>query len=529
MSNQNLFFKQNAMIEPLVNNWYAWSLLIAPASLAMYTAYSHLKLLQSFVNNPQVHMAAVRNPAMLGGHYLNFDISQVEDIQALIDDITKNQTDLLKFAEAIKALDTKLMSEATGHSLEGMYKEIPDILRGYVELVYDLNHIPSFRFIEGLLYKSRFYHPELQRITLSLIESDDRPFVFTNPRVKNADLLSLNIPFKDERLDRLFSMRQIPQPLEEIRDMLQIAPSDFQRFNALFTETAPQTPSSYHDDGVRMRYYGHACVLVETKDLTILVDPVINYTYDNGIQHYTFADLPETIDYVLITHNHQDHVMFETLLQLRYKIKHLVVPKSNIGSLVDPSLKLILQQVGFKNVIELDEMEEIHLGDVVITGLPFFGEHGDLNVRCKIAYLINAKDRQLLFVADSNNLEPTIYDYIHDITGDIDMLFLGMECDGAPVSWLYGPLMTKSLARKMDQSRRFDGSDCKKGMAIVDRLKPKHVYVYAMGQEPWLTYLTSIKYNEDSRPIIESNRLVQECRERGILSERLYCHKEIYF
>jgi hypothetical protein len=49
-----------------------------------------------------------------------------------------------------------------------------------------------------------------------------------------------------------------------------------------------------------------------------------------------------------------------------------------------------------------------------------------------------------------------------------------------------------------------------------------------MGQEPWLGYLTSIKYTEESKPIVESNKLVETCRGRGINSERLYCLKEIF-
>ena len=47
-----------------------------------------------------------------------------------------------------------------------------------------------------------------------------------------------------------------------------------------------------------------------------------------------------------------------------------------------------------------------------------------------------------------------------------------------------------------------------------------------MGQEPWLTYITSIQYTSDSRPIIESNRLVELCRKHGILSERLFGCKD---
>jgi hypothetical protein len=103
-----------------------------------------------------------------------------------------------------------------------------------------------------------------------------------------------------------------------------------------------------------------------------------------------------------------------------------------------------------------------------------------------------------------------------------------MECDGAPMSWLYGPLLTKPLTRKMDQSRRFDGSDYEKAKDIVDRLKPTEVYVYAMGQEPWLTFLTSIKYTPESRPIVESDKLVEYCTGRDVIAERLFCQKEIF-
>jgi hypothetical protein len=48
-----------------------------------------------------------------------------------------------------------------------------------------------------------------------------------------------------------------------------------------------------------------------------------------------------------------------------------------------------------------------------------------------------------------------------------------------------------------------------------------------MGQEPWLNYIMSIKYTAESRPIVDSNRLIQWCAERGITAERLFGEKEI--
>lgn len=220
--------------------------------------------------------------------------------------------------------------------------------------------------------------------------------------------------------------------------------------------------------------------------------------------------------------------MFETLLQLRHKIRNVIVPKNNGGGLADPSLKLVLRHIGFRNVSELDEMETIEIEGGSITGLPFLGEHADLNIRTKIAHLVNLKGRSVLCAADSNNLEPKLYEHIHRLTGDVDVMFLGMECDGGPLSWLYGPLLTKPLTRKVDQSRRLNGSDYGRSCDIVNRLHPKQVYVYAMGQEPWLTYLTSIQYTEESRPIVDSNKLVEECLGRTIGAERLFGTKELF-
>jgi hypothetical protein len=102
-----------------------------------------------------------------------------------------------------------------------------------------------------------------------------------------------------------------------------------------------------------------------------------------------------------------------------------------------------------------------------------------------------------------------------------------MECDGAPLSWLYGPLLTQRLERSKDHSRRLAGSNYERAIAIVEQFRCKEVYVYAMGQEPWLNYVMGIKYTEKSNPIIQSNRLIETCQARGVIAERLFGEKEI--
>ena len=122
-------------------------------------------------------------------------------------------------------------------------------------------------------------------------------------------------------------------------------------------------------------------------------------------------------------------------------------------------------------------------------------------------------------------VQPKVYDRVQRILGNIDVIFLGMECQGAPLSCLYGPLLPQTLNREHDQSRRLSRSNFIQAKALIDIFCPKDVFVYTMGMEPWLEYISSIKYTEESKPIIESNRLLDYCKSKGIIGERLFGEK----
>ena len=334
---------------------------------------------------------------------------------------------------------------------------------------------------------------------------------------------------KHHGIDELFRMLREPRPYSEIKKLLGINDARDSLFRSFFTDEKPEVYKKYSGEGIRTRYFGHACILIETNEISVLVDPVISYDgYDSDIKRLTSCDLPEIIDYVIITHNHQDHILFETLLQIRHKIKTIVVPSGSKGSLQDPDLKLMLKYIGFKNIVELSDMECIDLPGCQITGIPFLGEHADIDIRSKLCYHVELHNNFKVFlVADSCNIEPEIYKKIHSHLGDIDILFLGMECDGAPLSWLYGPLLHSKLPRDKDFTRRLAGSNFEQGMSLVNLFNPKAVFVYAMGMEPWLQFISSIKYTDESKPIIESNKLIKGCKDKGIISERLFGERTI--
>ncbi len=528
---RTLYLKDNVMMEPLFNGWYVWPLLIQPITASMIVTNLHMRIMDSYLKAPELHAAAAKNPAMRGGPFMDYE-GPLQVVHDLIADTRRRMSFASEIADAVKALDEMLQSEAQGSSLEELYPRVPDVLKGYVELGYDLHHNPSFRMLEGVVYRSKYYREELQGMSLSLLEGDHRPFVLSTPRLSTDDNIMVDLPYRSRDIDRLFAMRDHGDTEAFVRQFAEsyIAdPAKREMFHGYFTDTAPvrNADRNFNGPGVRIRYFGHATVLVESADVTIMTDPVISYALDGGVRRFSYADLPDRIDYVLLTHAHQDHVMFETLLQIRHRIGTIVVPKNGGGTLQDPSLKLMLKTVGFENVLEIDELESVPVTGGEIVGLPFFGEHGDLHIRSKQAFYVNLEGSSMLFAADSNNLEPRLYEHLRDIVGNIQHIFIGMECEGAPMSWLYGPLFTRKVDRKLDQARRLNGSNYERALDIVQSFSPESVYIYAMGKEPWLTYISSISYTEDSLPIVESNKLLAACAERAIQHERLFGEKTI--
>lgn len=527
MDNTKLFLKPSVRIEPLIWKWYAWAHLIAPTTAAMNIANRHIRIMESFINNPEVHVTASKNPKMLGGPFINLDMSYVKEVKDLLQWTQENCTDLINLASAIHECDTKVIQQAKGGSMRELYLSIPPALQGMVELVYDLNSQPSLRFIENLIYKL-YFREDFHSIKLFNTQEDKRNFVLSTPQLERNYGLEINRSFSDPNLDKIFSMHESPRSYNEVIKILDTSLQHEPLLKEFFTDVKPRQPSKFRDENkVRIRYFGHGCILLESNNITILTDPVVSYEYPTTLPRFTICDLPEKIDYVLLSHAHQDHVLLETLLRIRYKIENIVVPASLKGSLVDPSLKLILQYLGFKSVLVLDDLESIKFSCGEIIGLPFFGEHADLNIQSKLAYFVRLNDKKIIFAADSTNLSPELYKHIYHYYGTADIIFIGLECEGAPLTWMYGSLLTKSIDREYDLSRRLSGSNASEALNILQQFECKQAYVYAMGQEPWLNHIMTFKYDENSIQIKETRKFITECQKLGVECKLLYSQYEV--
>jgi hypothetical protein len=85
MKNERLYLRPNIQAEPLVDQWYAWSNLIPPATAARNLTERHLKIMDSYIKAPQIHANAVKNPKLLGGPFIDYNGERVDEIRSLVE------------------------------------------------------------------------------------------------------------------------------------------------------------------------------------------------------------------------------------------------------------------------------------------------------------------------------------------------------------------------------------------------------------------------------------------------------------
>ena len=519
MSDQEAYrLASSTVIEPLMNNWAVWSDVISPAPYSMHMLHYQIKTLSSYLANPEIHLKACRNPKFTGGPFVDVPLERSSEIRRLLESTEQDQSKNIEFAKAITETYEALGKEARGQSLDPFYEKLSPLLRGYVELLYDYYNHPILRLMEGLLYGSPYYRKDLQSLRIFPAERDDsRRFFLSTPHLLDEGELDWRIPFETWQLDEFFKLEASPKPLGQIREMMGLRPAEEQRLLPMLSQDSIVPTERRTQETPCIRYLGHACVLIQWNGISVMTDPWVSVRpKEGGIERIAYQDLPEKIDFALITHAHHDHFVPETLLRLRHKIECLVVPRTFGLFYADTSLKLLAQKLGFKHVLEMDSLETIKLPDGEIIAVPFLGEHADLP-HGKTAYVVRAGKESILFAADSNCLDRRLYEHLRRVLGDIETVFLGMECVGAPLSWLYGALLPSKLQYTQDQSRRTKGSDSKAALALLEAVGGKRVYIYAMGNEPWFQYSMGLGPPEDSVQIKEANKVISMARERGFL------------
>jgi len=223
-----------------------------------------------------------------------------------------------------------------------------------------------------------------------------------------------------------------------------------------------------------LTYFGHSSYLIQMDGKNILMDPVFSERTSpaqwlgtknfEGTHVYELADMP-AIDYVVLSHDHYDHMDYETLKQLADKPTRFVVPLG-VGA--------HLEYWGIKpdHITELDWWEGTDaIKGMTITSTParhFSGRSFTRGKSLWSSYVLQSGDYKIYLGGDSGYEKH--FAEIGEKFGPFDLAIL--ECGQYNVWWPYIHMMPEQTAQA--------GIDL--GAKVV---WPVHWGKFALAFHPW--------------------------------------------
>ena len=156
----------------------------------------------------------------------------------------------------------------------------------------------------------------------------------------------------------------------------------------------------------QMTWLWHSCVVAKLSDMVVVTDPVFNrpspipFAFAKPFQ-YIYTPSPEdfwNIDVVVISHDHYDHLDYKSILKLKSKTKHFLVP-------LWVKQHLLRWWVSDTKITELDWDESKKIWNIDFTLTPaqhFSGRHFfDQSKTLWWSWVIAAPEKKIFFSGDS--------------------------------------------------------------------------------------------------------------------------------
>lgn len=232
-------------------------------------------------------------------------------------------------------------------------------------------------------------------------------------------------------------------------------------------------------------WLGHSSVLLQLDGKRFLLDPVLTYQLPvtlfmrpyKGADIFSPDDLPD-IDYLIITHDHWDHLDYGTAKALRKRVKNVVC---GIGMGEDFEFwgydSNQIHEMVWNDSIEIAPNTHIHC----LPTRHFSGRLFSRNVTLWASYLIDGKRR--VFISGDGGYSDRFARYGERFP-NIDLAF--MENGQYNMDWRYIHLLPHLLTQ------------------AIDELGPKRVMAYhnskfTLARHPWYEPLDSISINSQGK------------------------------
>ena len=180
----------------------------------------------------------------------------------------------------------------------------------------------------------------------------------------------------------------------------------------------------------RIGWLGHATTLIEVDGVALLTDPLLHRrtAHLHRVVPPLPAELPP-IAAVLLSHVHWDHLDVRSLRRVGTNVR-MIVPRG--------VAKLLLRK-GFADVVEVDEGDEVRVGEVVVraTHADHDADRGPFGTHAPALGFVVAGTRRVYFAGDT------------DVFDDMALLADGLDVALLPVSG-WGPTVP---AGHMDAAR----------------------------------------------------------------------------
>ena len=158
------------------------------------------------------------------------------------------------------------------------------------------------------------------------------------------------------------------------------------------------------ESGLRVTWFGHSTILVEIDGYVVLTDPIWSDISPPGISAMprffetpmSIDDLP-AIDAVIISHDHYDHLDFETIVVLAERGVTFVVPLG-VGS------HLRSWEISDEQIVELDWWQSWQTTELVLTATParhFSGRGLNQNKTLWASWSIRGPEHRVFFGGDT--------------------------------------------------------------------------------------------------------------------------------